>query len=273
MSARKRGRSKHQEDQQAENTERWLLTYADMITLLVCFFIIMYSMSVVNLKKFSAVAIAIRSGFGGLDGKRGDFVIDRGLGIMGKMEQANSVVKTEGPEEGPLKTLTEEERYMFSAIRQQLAVMRLDRSIEPIVDIPSNIGNRFRVVLTDQLFFAPDSVELTDDARGKLAKLIPSLKRGSYSLLVDGYSRPLGTNTPFADSWQLSAERARRTMAVLASEYGIAPRRLTLHAHGEWGSYGGSRKVAISNLGEWREYTGQKNATNLDRVVVWAVLE
>lgn len=44
---------------------RWLLTYADMITLLMAFFIMLYSMSILNLNKFRQVAISIRSGFGG----------------------------------------------------------------------------------------------------------------------------------------------------------------------------------------------------------------
>ena len=48
-----------------ENSERWLLTYADMITLLVAFFIMLYAMSVMNQAKFQQLAISVRSGFGG----------------------------------------------------------------------------------------------------------------------------------------------------------------------------------------------------------------
>ena len=63
------------------NSERWLLTYADMITLLTAFFILMYSMSVMNLTKFQQVAIAIRSGFGGqLQG--GGSVLNPAPGMM-----------------------------------------------------------------------------------------------------------------------------------------------------------------------------------------------
>ncbi len=48
-----------------ENEERWLVTYADMITLLMAFFIMMYAMSIVNLGKFNELAVSVRSGFGG----------------------------------------------------------------------------------------------------------------------------------------------------------------------------------------------------------------
>jgi len=55
---------------------RWLLTYADMITLLTAFFIMMYSMSVLNLAKFRRVAISIRSGFHGELDRQGKGVLN-----------------------------------------------------------------------------------------------------------------------------------------------------------------------------------------------------
>src|SRR5581483_3523858 len=49
-----------------QNLERWLLTYADMITLLTAFFLMLYSMSVVSKGKFTALATSVRSGFNGI---------------------------------------------------------------------------------------------------------------------------------------------------------------------------------------------------------------
>ncbi len=75
---------------------RWLLTYADMITLLTAFFIMMYSMSVINLQRFRQVAIAIRSGFNGEQTGAGLF--DKG-GVV-YIEQ-DKKVPTPGPRVGP----------------------------------------------------------------------------------------------------------------------------------------------------------------------------
>ena len=60
----KRGRGGHGGGEH-ENHERWLLTYADMITLLVAFFMMLYAMSVSNKAKFEELALSVRSGFGG----------------------------------------------------------------------------------------------------------------------------------------------------------------------------------------------------------------
>ena len=60
---------------------RWLLTYADMITLLVAFFIMLYAMSVMNQQKFQQLAISVRSGFGGSVTTGAPTIIQQGGGI------------------------------------------------------------------------------------------------------------------------------------------------------------------------------------------------
>ena len=55
-------------EEKHSNTERWLLTYADMITLLTAFFLMLYSMSVMSKGKFTQVASSVRTSFGGATG-------------------------------------------------------------------------------------------------------------------------------------------------------------------------------------------------------------
>jgi chemotaxis protein MotB len=63
-----------------DNTERWLLTYADMITLLVAFFIMLYAMSVMSKQKFEILALSVRSGFDG-NNKIQAVQLNPGLGV------------------------------------------------------------------------------------------------------------------------------------------------------------------------------------------------
>jgi len=57
--------SKKKKHEEHENAERWLLTYADMITLLMVFFIMMYAMSMLDMKKFDKAALGFKQAFGG----------------------------------------------------------------------------------------------------------------------------------------------------------------------------------------------------------------
>src|SRR5580704_10198632 len=67
-----------------DNHERWLLTYADMITLLVAFFIMLYAMSVMNVTKFQQLAVSVRSGFGGSFVNGAPTIIRGGGGVTGR---------------------------------------------------------------------------------------------------------------------------------------------------------------------------------------------
>ena len=58
-------RKRYQED--AENHERWLISYADFITLLFAFFVVMYAISVVNVGKYNVLSEALGDAFGGRD--------------------------------------------------------------------------------------------------------------------------------------------------------------------------------------------------------------
>src|ERR1700712_3409604 len=73
-----------------ENSERWLLTYADMITLLVAFFIMLYSMSVMNQAKFQQLAISVRSGFGASPINGVPTIFSRGGGLNATPSLINS---------------------------------------------------------------------------------------------------------------------------------------------------------------------------------------
>src|SRR3954469_25679145 len=66
MSAAGRGRrrTKHHEEEEHENHERWLVSYADMVTLLMCLFIVLFAMSQIDKTKFAALASGLATSFG-----------------------------------------------------------------------------------------------------------------------------------------------------------------------------------------------------------------
>ena len=61
---RGRRRKKHHDEEEHENHERWLVSYADMMTLLMCLFIVLYAISQVDKQKFAALASGLQTSFG-----------------------------------------------------------------------------------------------------------------------------------------------------------------------------------------------------------------
>src|SRR5438552_983218 len=103
-------RKRHEEHEEHENHERWLITYADMITLLMAFFIMLFAMSQIDLAKFAA----FRQGLAGHLGVKPDPVLDGGTGLT---DQGNGI--TDGKNDAAAANLALQEK-----LQRQSAVKR-----------------------------------------------------------------------------------------------------------------------------------------------------
>jgi chemotaxis protein MotB len=273
-------RKKEPEPEEHENAERWLLTYADMITLLVAFFIMMYSMSVLNLKKFNDVAIAIRSGFGGpFGGKKGKVFFEKSYTVMMRQEGSGSTAKPsvdqprgQGNEEWNPETKLN--MTMLDYVSDQLAVLKLDESVQPILELDSGDGNKLSVIISDQLFFEPGRIALSDEDKKKIDHIADVLKDAPFRISVEGYSSPLQDTSKYQDSWELSTERAREVIQYLTTKTKINPRRLSLTGFGEWRAPGKSRRLGLTAKGEWKNLSDRSEKDmSADRVVISVLLK
>ncbi len=271
-------RKKQEEEEAPENAERWLLTYADMITLLVAFFIMMYSMSVMDVKKFNEVAIAIRSGFMGEMSGTGRHPLPKN--ISGTDRETTPLVAGAEPAPNPYYGYAEgtpdfKEKVSASQyIKNQYAMLRLDETVQPVLDVSANEGNRYSVIIADQIIFDPYSAAITPASAERLRKAGAVLSKSKVKILLDGYAHPVDTNhaSGFQDSWQLSAERTRQTANYLVDELQINPRRITLASYGEWKIPDQSKRLQLTSGGQWRELTTSTNNTQ-DRVILSIILE
>ena len=272
-------RKQHVEEEEHENAERWLLTYADMITLLVAFFIMMYSMSVMDMKKFSEVAIAIRSGFMGELSGTGSHPLPKS--VSGTDRDVQPIIAGMADSPNPYYGHAEgtpnfgEKTSITQYIKNQFAILRLNEAIQPVLDIAANEGNRFVVIVTDQIIFDHYSAAITSAAADKLRKVGNALKKNNVKILLDGYSSAVTTNSgsSFQDSWQLSAERTRQAANFLVDELKINPRRVTLANYGEWKTPDRSKCLQMDHNGEWRTLVSTNSPDVQDRVVLSIILE
>jgi len=190
---------------------RWLLTYADMITLLMAFFIMLYSMSILNLNKFRQVAISIKSGFGGLVAGQGRSV----LGSTGQFGVNPSPI--EGDTTGvPFRMVQQIERFVKEKELSKLVKLRVEE--------------RGLVVslVTSEILFAAGRADLSPKARSILREIGRILLQAPNPIQVEGHTcdLPIASNT-YRSNWELSTARATNVVRYLIEKVGLPPERLS----------------------------------------------
>ena len=195
---------------------RWLLTYSDMITLLMAFFIMMYSMSVVNLTKFAQVAFSIRSGFGGI-------LTGSGLHIFASQAAKHSEAST----------LTSSDKALEHARQHILQALVRAGLTQKQVDVSQESRGLVISISTDNLLFALGSAQLSPGAVQVLDLVGDTLRTVPNAVMVEGHTdpRPIAT-TQFPSNWELSAARASRVVRYLLTQH-IAPDRMAAVGYGE----------------------------------------
>jgi chemotaxis protein MotB len=190
---------------------RWLLTYADMITLLMAFFIMMYSMSILNLAKFQQVAFSIRSGFGGS--------LQGGEGVM-----------VHGPGPGSVKPnlLGLEGGAGLSETAVQLAEFITQRGLEEAVRLRVDERGLIISLVTDKVLFDLGKANLKPGSRDVLDKIAGLLQRLPNQVMVEGHSCNLPIRTAqFPSNWELSTARATQVIRYFIERRGVPATRLS----------------------------------------------
>jgi len=188
---------------------RWLLTYADMITLLMAFFILMYSMSVLNLSKFKQVAVSIRSGFGGR--------MEGGSRLLTHPAGQRAILSQQFPEES--KSIDEVAKELEQYIREH--------DLKDYMHVQVEERGLVISVSTDNLLFPIGSAQFGPQARAVLEKIAGMVNGFSNPVLVEGHTCDLPIHTAqFPSNWELSTARASQVIRFLIDKAGIDPNRL-----------------------------------------------
>ncbi|MGD9498094.1 MAG: flagellar motor protein MotB [Armatimonadota bacterium] len=193
------------------NLERWLITYADMITLLMAFFVMMYAMSVVDLEKFQALAQAMGHAFGAAAAEAGT----RGASA-GTLAGGEGLLPGDAPAVGNRASLA-------NAIRSGIT-RDLPRRLRDRVEVV-HCGGAVTVRLkADAVTFPAGQAALTADARRILDAIGPALTLAQGQVRVEGHTCNLPISTAqFPSNWELSAQRAANVMAYLVRCSGMSP--------------------------------------------------
>ncbi len=203
--------------------ERWLLTYADLITLLMIFFVVLYALSTVSAKKFQAVAISLAQAMGGGHSMLPHPGASLAPGISGS-----------DPLEGIDLTPEAAEYMNLEQIRQELQDYIDQSGLGGKVTV--NMEER-GVVLSfqDVALFPLGSAEITPGAREIIAKAGHILIKGPWYIRVEGHTDNLPIRTSqYPSNWELSVARSTSVVQELIRELDFKPQRLSATGYGEF---------------------------------------
>ncbi|MGE5623485.1 MAG: OmpA family protein [Methanocella sp.] len=216
---------KHVEEPEEENSERWLLTYADLITLLMAFFMVLYAISQVDLKKYKGLKGSLSNAFN-QPAATGSGVLGTGTGkVIGNASEsfAPPPVKVE-PQIDP------EFRKMASKMQQYRSEAGLDTRARVVFDERGMV-----VQLDNSLLFPPGSAELTPDARRILDNLAEMLKAQPNHIRVEGHTDDAPIHTArYPSNWQLSTDRAANVIQYWVEKGQLPPERLSAAGYGQY---------------------------------------
>lgn len=209
------------------NHERWLITYADLITLLMIFFVVMYSMSNIDAKKYEELAKSLTSTFvpanissGGGGGGAG--------GSVGLGEDDQGLPEEEDPDPGDV--IDPE----LQAAAEQIRRLLQEHGLESRVSV--DIKERGVVIgLMNTVLFEPGSTRIKDDAVSTLVDIGKIAKNLDNYIRIEGNTDDVPMNTPqIPSNWELSVLRATEVLRLLIDQSGISPEKISAVGYGEY---------------------------------------
>jgi chemotaxis protein MotB len=212
MSRRSKGHAEEHPD------ERWVISYADLVTLLFGFFIILYATADANEVKFEALARGLSDAFnvGVNEGVQGDSFFEGGTGIIPERIQAGEI-------DFDLEQIRRlvEERAARAGLSDQIMVSRVE--------------DRIIIRLADNLVFPSASADIRQEAKPLLAIVAAAVNQTVNEIRVEGHTDniPLATDK-YPSNWELSSARATAVLRYLTEDLGVSPDRTFAAGYGEF---------------------------------------
>lgn len=234
---------RNKQSESSEGAPEWLLTYSDLVTLVLTFFVMLYSMAIIDKQKFEQVANSLRSSFMNIRGGE-IFYQNKGKDIVAIMEQNNVSpqdqfqVNNEMREYLENKAYTDEEQ-IERAKKFEKVVEKLEEAIAKY-----ELGDYVRIVeevnfvvlrIDSVILFDLGKADIKPYGRDVLKKIGDMLKELDHEITIHGHTDNLPINTLlFPSNWELSTKRATNVVVFLIDNCGLPPEKLTAAGNGEY---------------------------------------
>jgi chemotaxis protein MotB len=236
-----RGRRKNAEEHEEHGPdERWMASYMDMVTVLMCMFIVLFAMSTVDAKKFDLLRNSLATGFGQTDiGK-----IDTAKGTVLDPTKASPTGESFGAGPQTAKTIAAAataDANAAAAVREVDAIRNLEAKLSSSLahvglqgTVQYTIDQRgLTIRLVDQqAFFAPNSTVLAGAAPRVLDTISPILAATGENIAVEGHADSRATLPPFPTNWELSSGRAVSVLRRMVESGGVPAAKIGAVGYG-----------------------------------------
>ena len=227
------------------NHEAWAIPYADLMTLLLAFFVVMYAVSVVNTGKYRVMSASMMDAFNGHPA----LVVPVAAGKTGAIEPptvpatndaSSSPIRLPIPLRGtPAAPAAEHAAKAVAAKPTTLARIeqQIQQALQPLIDrklvLLRRTPDRLEIEIRTDILFSSGAAQLSAPASRVLVGVASILGPFPNALRVEGFTDNVPISTPvYPSNWELSAARAA-SVARLFAEHGVAPARLGIIGWGD----------------------------------------
>lgn len=253
----KGGRRRGHEEEEHVNHERWLVSYSDMITVLMALFIVLFAISQVDQEKYVALRASLAAGFGDgsvnqsvLDGTDGTLDgtssgadapdagtagmvdADEGLGL----QAANPAPSTPSdPAQVDAATLAaaQAEAAHLEDVQAKITAALAQQGLDGAVRFRINDRGLVMGLVADDVFFAPASAQLTETALRVLDAAAPTVVALQEQIAIEGHANTIPVSGRYPTNWELSSDRATQVLRRFVEVDGLPGSRAEATGYGD----------------------------------------
>jgi chemotaxis protein MotB len=242
------GRSRKHEEEEHDNSERWAVSYGDMMTVLLALFIVLYAISVVDKTKFDQLRTSLAIGFGSpavsmlqgssgpLNGVESFHIAPDFTGVSGDSKPAATTATT-----ATTVQMSQQAQDFLAATQEYEQLSDIQKRIKQQLDaqglggsVDYKINDRGLVVglVGSDVFFAPDNSALTATAEQVVDAIAAPLRSQSRQISIEGHANVL-PSSQYPTNWELSSDRATKVLRRFVEAGGVSGGQISAVGFGD----------------------------------------
>lgn len=239
-------------EQPSEGAPEWMATYSDLVTLLLCFFILLFSFSTVDKKTFTEISASLANSLLNLNG--GDSILQSSSNSIISIDFAN--ITNSGASAREKEKYIEAAEEMVVDAQQQIKDRNIDDAKNRLRDTISEkgISDKVQVVeekdfllirLDSEVFFDSGSAQIGSEGMKLLSSLAVILRNVDNEIMISGHTDNIPIhNSQFNSNWELSTARATNVVTFFVNTEKLNPVLFTATGNGEFKPIG-DNKTAV----------------------------